>query len=344
MRHRSEAGSGRAGEGRWQWLRGLFVLGEPDSALVAQAPPVPVGHIFARFWPYTRGLRRWLAVTLVFIAVGPVLDAAGIWLFKLVVDEVLVPRDFDRFLPIAVAYVVLTLLDGAVSFADSVLSEWTGQRFVLSLRSDLFRHLQRLSLSFFDRRQLGDVLTRLTGDVQAIESFVLSGLADAISSVLRLVVFVGVLLYLRWDLTLIALLIAPLFWVVTRRFSRLLKHASREIRRRSGSITAVAEESLGNVALVQSHNRQDWELARFRRENLAKFRADMTATRLEALFSPLIDTLELLGGLLVIGLGAWQLSRGQLTLGGLIAFLAYLAQLYSPIRDLGRLANTVYAA
>ncbi|WP_079046196.1 ABC transporter ATP-binding protein [Carbonactinospora thermoautotrophica] len=335
---------GEEGGGPRRWLRGLFVVEEPDSELVGQAPPVPIRQIFARFWPYTRGLRKWLPVTLLFIALDPVLDAVGIWLFKLLVDEVLVPRDFDPFLPLAVAYIVLTLLSGAVSFADDVLSEWVGQRFVLSLRTDLFRHLQRLSLNFFDRRQLGDVLTRLTGDVQAIESFVLSGLAEAISSVLRLVVFVGVLLYLRWDLTLVALLVAPLFWVVARHFARLLKQASRERRRRSGSITAVAEESLGNVALVQSYNREGWELARFRRENLAKFRADMTAVRLQAFFSPLIDALELLGGLLVIGLGAWHLSRGELTLGGLLAFVAFLTQLYSPIRDLGRLANTVYAA
>ncbi|TML01666.1 MAG: ABC transporter ATP-binding protein, partial [Actinobacteria bacterium] len=243
-------------------------------------------------------------------------------MFKLVVDEVLVPKDFGPFWWIALAYIGLNLLDGLLGFADEYFSTWVGERFLLDLRTKLFAHLQHLSLEVFDRRRLGDVLSRLTGDIASIENLVLGGVVDAITFVLRIVVFTGVLLYLSWQLTLVSLIVAPLFWFTARHFSRLIKEASREKR----------------------YNRQDHEVERFRREGQGAFAAQMASSRVRGLFSPLINMIELTGGLIVIGLGTWQLSKGQLSLGGLLAFLTLLTQLYSPIRGLSRLTNTVYSA
>jgi ABC-type multidrug transport system fused ATPase/permease subunit len=187
-------------------------------------------------------------------------------------------------------------------------------------------------------------MARLTGDVSSIENFVLSGVADAIAHSLRIVLFAGALFYLEWQLALVSLTVAPLFWLVATRFSRLAKLASRERRRRSGSISAVAEESLSNAPLVQAYGREETEAERFHRENVGSFEAQMTAARVKAAFGPAVDLIEVLGGLVVIGLGTWELSRGRLSLGGLLVFLAYLTQLYSPIRGLSRLASTIYAA
>jgi ABC-type multidrug transport system fused ATPase/permease subunit len=325
-------------------LRRLLSVAEDPDAVVAAAPPVPLKEVFRRFWPYTRGGRRWLVLIAVFSVVGPAFDAAEIWLFKLVIDDVLVPRDLSLFLPIALAYIGLTLGSGILNFADSVTSTWVSERFLLALRSEVFRHVQGLSLGFFERRRLGDVLSRVTGDVDAVETFLLSGVADALYYVMRLGIFVGLLFYLRWDLTLLALVIAPMFWFAARHFSRLIKAVSRERRRRTGSISAISEEALGNIALVQAYNRQEWELSRFQRENLGKFRATMASARISALFGPLIDLIELTGALVVMGLGTWELTRGQLTLGGLMVFLGLVSQLYSPIRELSHLSNTFYGA
>ncbi|MFC9457752.1 ABC transporter ATP-binding protein, partial [Streptomyces sp. NPDC056983] len=162
--------------------------------------------------------------------------------------------------------------------------------------------------------------------------------------VIRLGVFLGLLLYLQWDLTLLALVIVPLFWSAARHFSRLIKEASRERRRRSGSLSAVAEESLSNVALVQAYNRQSWQERRFERENVGKFRAAMASARIRAVYRPLVEIIEVSGALAVMGLGTWKLAQGQLTLGGLLVFLALIGKLYSPIRDLSRLGNSFYAA
>jgi ABC-type multidrug transport system fused ATPase/permease subunit len=325
-------------------LRRLLSVGEDSDAVVAAAPPLPPREVFRRFWPYTRGRRRWLVPLVLFSLIGPLVDAAELWLFKIVVDEVLVPRDLRPFLWIAPTYLGLIVGSGILGFADDMTSTWVSERFLLALRSDVFQHVQGLSLGFFERRRLGDVLSRVTGDVDAVETFLLSGVADALYQVIRLGVFLGLLLYLQWDLTLLALVIVPLFWRAARHFSRLIKEASRERRRRSGSLSAVAEESLSNVALVQAYNRQSWEERRFERENVGKFRAAMASARIRAVYRPLVEIIEVSGALAVMGLGTWKLAQGRLTLGGLLVFLALIGKLYSPIRDLSRLGNSFYAA
>jgi ATP-binding cassette, subfamily B, bacterial len=322
-----------------------LLIPDPDTeALVAAAPPVPVREIFRRFWPYARPYRRWIAVGLLFVVLTPLIETATIWMFKVVVDEVLVPHDFGPIIWIALAYLGLTILAGLISFADDYLASWVGEGFLLTMRTRLFSHLQSLSLDFFERRRLGDVISRLTGDISSIESFVLSGVTDALSYSLRILFFGAALFYLQWDLALAALLVVPLFWLAALHFSRLIKIASREKRRRSGSISAVAEESLSNAALVQANNRQSHEVERFHREGLGSYEATMASTRVKALYTPLIDLIELLGAMLVIGLGTWELSRGNLSLGGLLVFMTFLTQLYSPVRGLGRLVNSIYSA
>ncbi|GGO84257.1 ABC transporter ATP-binding protein [Wenjunlia tyrosinilytica] len=325
-------------------LRRLLYVAEDHNAVVAAAPPISLPDVFRRFWPYTRGGRRWIVLIIAFSMIGPVIEAAEIWLFKIVVDDMLVPHDLGLFVPIAGAYLGLTLLSGVFAFGDDVTSGWVSERFLLTLRSDVFRHVQGLSLGFFERRRLGDLLSRVTGDIDTVETFLLSGMSNAIWYGTQLAVFLGLLFYLQWDLTLLALVIAPMFWFAARRFSRLIKAASRERRRRSGSISAITEEVLGNVALVQAYNRQDWEHGRFERENRGRFEAAMASTRIRALFGPVIDLIEMIGALIVMGLGTWELARGHLSLGGLMVFLGLLSRLYSPIRDLSRLNNTFYSA
>ncbi|AHY47982.1 ABC-type multidrug transport system ATPase and permease component [Rubrobacter radiotolerans] len=325
-------------------LKRLFVGIEGEEPTVAESPNVPVTEAVRRFWPYARPYRRMIPVILALAAIGPAVEAATVWLYKILVDDVLVAGNLELLVWIALAYVGLNLLSGVVSFFDSVLSEYVGGSFIVSLRTGVFSHLQGLSLGFFDRKQLGDTLARVTDDVEEIEELLLSGVVSAISYAFQLVFFVGALFYLDWQLALIALLVAPLFWLTARYFSRKIKTASREERRRSGSVSAVTEESLANVALVQAYNRQDEARERFHRENEGSFRAQLAATRLSATFSPLVGLIELGGVLVVISFGAYGLSQGRITVGGLLVFLVYLSMLYRPIRGLSSLLNAFYSA
>ena len=325
-------------------LRAAFVVDGAGAGPVAEAPPVPLLAIVRRFWPYARPYRPWLALTVVFIVLDAAIETAAVWLFKLLVDDVLVPRDVHALAWVALLFVAVTVAGGLVGFADEVLQTWISERFLLDLRTRFYAHLQRLPLDFFEGRRLGDVLSRLTGDIQAIESFVLSGVGDALSYALRVMFFAAALFLLQWDLALVSLVVAPLFYVAARRTSALLKRASREKRRRSGSIGAVAEEGLANMALVQAYGREDTERERFHAQNLGAFRAQMTATRLRAGFRPLVELIELAGALLVMAYGTVKLSNGALSIGGLLVFLAYVSKLFSPVRGLSRMATGLYAA
>jgi ATP-binding cassette, subfamily B, bacterial len=304
----------------------------------------PVRTLFSRFWPFARPLRGAMAVSVLVLLTVPAVEAAQVWLFKVLVDEALVPADLGPLGWIVIAYLALFMVGAVFSFADDYLSAWIGERFILSVRRRLYRHLLRQSPDVLDRRRLGDVLTRVSGDVQTIESFLLAGVGEAISAFARIAIFGGLLFYLQWDLALVSLVVAPLFWLSARRFSRLIRDAAREKRRRAGSLGAVSEEGLANAVLVQTSNQEAAEHMRFERESVGSMRAELAATRLRALFAPIVELIELAGVLIVLAWGTWALSTGALTLGGLLAFVTYLGLLYRPARDLGQVATGVFDA
>ena len=325
-------------------LHRLLVPVSDGHEIVTAAPTVPLREIWRRFWPYARPFKKQIAFGLLLLLLVPAVETAEIWMFKLVVDEVLVPRELAPLVWIALAYLGLTVIGGLLNFGDDYVAAWVGERFLLNVRGHLFAHIQGLSLHTLDRRRLGDLVSRLTSDIHAIESFLLTGMGNGISALARILFFGGALFYLDWRLALASLVVAPLFFFAARSFSRLIKETAREKRRRSGSLSAVAEESLANAALVQSLNRQDAEVARFQHENQRILEAELASTRIKGLFSPIVDLIDLLGAMIVLALGTWALTQGALSLGGLLVFIAYLTQLYSPIRELSSLSNTIFAA
>ncbi len=310
----------------------------------APRPGLPVREVLRRFWPYAAPRRRWMLLALLLAAVSPALLSVEIWLFKVVVDDVLVPGDFGLFWPVAAAYVGLTLVQAACDGADRMLSTWLSQRFLVDLRTALLDHLQRVPLDFLGRHRLGDVMSRVSGDVSAIESFLVSGASRAASSLLQLVFFSVALVLLQPLLALVALVVTPLFWATSRWFARRLKEISRERQRRSGALNASLEQTLSTLPLVQAYDQGDREVARYAAEAEAKYRAEMAAARLRSVYAPTLDVVELLGALVVIGTGAWLLSEGRLSVGGLLAFLTFLSRLYGPARGLGGAVTTAFSA
>lgn len=317
---------------------------DDEDGSVAAAPAVPFREILRRFWPDARPFWRWLIPALVFIVLGPALETATIWLYKLLVDEVLVPQNFSIFPQIAMAYLGLTLLSGLVAFGDDVLSTWVSEHFLLNLRTRVFTHLQRLSPDYFEGQRRGDLVARLTDDADEIDGLMISGVADFLSYLLRIVFFTGALFFLSWRLALLTLVVAPLFWLASRAFSGRIRQVAREQRRRDGAINGIVEEGLANVPLVQAYGLEENERERFRRESLANLTAQVALTRIKAMFTPLLDLFELGGVLVVVGAGTWELAQGNLTLGGLLVFLTYLTQLLSPLRGLSQLIGSSASA
>ncbi|GAY08553.1 putative ABC transporter ATP-binding protein [Pseudonocardia sp. N23] len=311
---------------------------------VREAAKVPIRHIFKRFWPDTKPFRGRMLLSLLLVAVGPALGTVNIYLFKVLVDDIITPQDFRLFPVVAGAFLAITVVGGLINFGDEYMTAWVGEKFVMGLRQRVFDHMHRLSSGYFETRQLGDLLSRLTGDVSSIESLMLSGVNMALTYSFQIVFYAGAMFFLNWQLTLAALVAAPIFLLIARSFSRRIQSAARESRRRAGSISAVAEESFGNVALVQAYDRADHESRRFRDQNLGNFRAQMRAIKIEGLFSPISAFVESVGTLVVIGIGVWELSQNRITLGGLLVFLAYISQLYGPVQGFAGLTNSIFAA
>src|SRR5699024_6566042 len=172
----------------------------------------------------------------------------------------ILPKDINAFWPVAGIYAAITIGVGLVTFTSSYLSRWLAQHFSLDLRTAVFAHLHSLSIEVIDSRRLGDLLSRLTNDVTAVRRLVVSGITRTLSSLARVVLFTGALFWLQWRLALAGILVAPIFVVVARAFAKRIKTASREAHHRNGTMTSVAEESLGNAPLVQAYQRQDNEV------------------------------------------------------------------------------------
>ena len=315
-----------------------------EAGPVSLAPTVAARDLFRRFWPEARPLRRWILLGLLLLALLPAIEAIEIYLFKVVVDDILVPRDLSPFLWVALAYLGLNLASGLVSYADEYLSTFIGERFLLSVRAKVFRHLLHSPPDSMDRRRLGDVISRLTGDIAAIEGLVLDGLSVAIVSALRFIFFLGAALWIDWQLTLLSLIVAPLFWFLIRRLSTLIKGAARETSRRGGSLTSFAEQRLSHLSLIQSHGREDTEQKGFEELARSKSRSRLASARIGGLLYPVTDLLEVTAALAVMGAGTWALTAGRVSLGELLAFLTFLSQLYRPVRDLIGLADTISEA
>lgn len=305
---------------------------------------VPLREVFRRFWPDVRPFCGRMAVGVVLVLVSLALGIADFWLFKVLIDDALGSRNPSTFLLFVVAHVTVTLGSGALSYTSQRLAVSNGEQFILRLRNRLFAHMQTLSSGLFDRHHLGDLLSRFTADTAAIEGVVLSGIVTAIASFLELCVFVAILFWLDWRLALVALTAVPLFWVLSRNLSPRIKAASRELRRRAAAIGTVAEESFGNALLVQAYGREQAELARFDAEARQSVAAATASVRVGALFGPLVDLLEILALLAIVGLGSSRLAAGSITLSGLSAFLLCLSRLYGPARGLRQLVNNVNGA
>ncbi|MGI5399331.1 ABC transporter ATP-binding protein [Streptomyces sp. CA-135486] len=318
------------------------MYGGADGA--AAAPSLPMRRAFARFWPLTKGDRGRLALILVCVIIAALAETAAILLFGSLTDDALQEGSLDAFWSPAGQWLVVAVLGAVVGYVGNSLAVWTAERFVLRLRARVFSHVQDLSPDFFQRHRQGDLVERLTGDVEAIEQMVVSGVVGAASAAFSTVLFSAAALWLRWDLALATFVMAPVLWLTASSFSGRIKSAARDERVADGAITSVVEESLANVVLTQAYNRKSAEEGRLGREAHAWMRASVTGSRASELYEQLVEVIETLCVLGVIGLGVWEISQDRMTIGQLLSFAAFLGYLYPPLRNLGQLGLTLTAA
>lgn len=300
--------------------------------------------LISRFEPVLRPYRGRFVLALGASAVRPLLSATRIWLLKVLIDSVLRGHQFGLLPAVAGGFVLLALLRAMLVFWDERLSGWVGTHVVRDLRIRVYAQLQGLSLRYFHGQRLGDLLTRLSGDVGALEDLLVSGLADLLAYCLTVALYLALLLYLDARLALVALVILPFLALSMLEGSRRGRLAQQRLRESASHLTSTAEEGLSAIALVKAFARAPFETTRFGDAARQSAAARLDAIWVRAIFGPLDNVIAAIGTAMIVWIGAEAVLGGQLSLGSLVVFLSYLGALYAPLQGLSRLGTTLQRA
>src|ERR1022692_2193432 len=247
-----------------------------------------------------------------------------------------------NFAVLAVA--VIAIVGAISSYLENYLTTSVGQSVMHDLRQTLYHHIHRLSLAEHDEKRTGDLIGRVTTDIEAIQAFITTALLGILSSVLTLVGIIGIMLYLNWRFTLISLAIAPVLFLVVYIFTRRIKKASRAVRKKESELLSIVQEVFSSIRVVKAFAREDYEERRFERQSLENVETALQARNLKGTLAPIVDIIVAIGTCLMLGYGARLVLAGQLTPGGLVLFLFYLGMMYKPMRDLSKMTDTVSKA
>jgi subfamily B ATP-binding cassette protein MsbA len=306
---------------------------------------------------------HWKALAAAFVAVivDGMADLFGPWPIKIVLDYVVGSHPLPAWAAgaviatfgegkwailhfAAIATLAITALGAAASYTESYLTTRVGQWIMHDLRQELYHHIQGLSLSYYDRHKTGDLIGRMTNDVDAIQSFVSSSLLDMVVDVLTLGGMMGVMFYFNWHFTLIALAVAPLLFLEVYTLTGRIKRAARAVRLKESEVVSVVQETLSSIRVVKAFAREDYEERRLEKETLESIEMTMRARRVKALLSPTVDFIVAAGTCLVLWYGTGLVLKGALTAGSLVVFLLYLGKLYKPMRDLSKMTDSASKA
>src|SRR5262245_43429380 len=322
--------------------------------MIKEPPPqMPFRQWASPLLPLLRPFRRPLFWAFLAMVLDALLTALRPWPLKIVIDLVLSNRptrapflgqwlSTSSLEPMHIVYgacaatLLIAISTGILTYFFTRTLGNVGQRFVFSLRCKLFAHMQRLSLRFHDRQRTGDLVARLTSDINAIQQAIANGAIIFGSNSLLILGMISLMLWLNWKFTLAALSVAPLlFWVVFIYTTRISK-ASRAARTSDGRLASVAQETLASIRIVQGLAQEQKQDERFQAQGSTSLKASLQEVRYRARVAPLVDLLAAAGLAVVMWYGATRVMAGELTPGRVVVFFAYVTNLYSPMRALSR--------
>ena len=301
-------------------------------------------HVLRRLFGYVRPYWKPLVATGVLLILHTGLSLLPPLFQREIVDQVIDARDVSRLGEIVALLVGIYVLLWLTEVGDQYTRHVLGARFIFDLRTHIYAYLQRLSISFFERTSTGELMSRVTNDVNALEQFVTHGVILTTVDLLRLLGASAVLLALDWRLASLVLLLLPIMAVSLRWFNRRVRPIYRSVRDRLGDINAKLEDNLAGIRVIQAFGQEEFELERFRDVSEHYYRERVRAIRSWSTFFPALYTLASLGGVMVLGAGAWMVIQAQISLGTLVAFLSYIISFYDPLRRLTEVDNTFQQA
>jgi ATP-binding cassette subfamily B protein len=308
-------------------------------------------RLMKRLLAYLRPYKKYVAASVVLLAIESLLELAPPFITKLAIDRYLAPTG-DVSLDIRhaglvkiVAVLGAALLAGFVSsYAHGLLMSVVGQRVMFDMRMQIFRHLQRLDVSFFDRNPVGRLMTRLTNDVETLNEMFTAGVVAIFLDILTLGGILVVLLWLNWKLALITFTVLPLLYVCAHVFRIKARESYRNVRVRLASLNSFLQENVTGMAVVQVFNREEAQFARFGRLNKKLYDAHIQSVMAHAVFYPAVELLSSVAIAMIVAFGGLDVITGAMTFGSLVAFIQYAQRFYRPISDLSEKYNILQSA
>jgi len=315
-------------------------------------------RLMKRLLTYLHSYRWQVAVALVAIVLKAGADVLGPYLTKVAIDKYLASHKethslLDRFLSpqpmtgiaqIAAMYMGLLLFSFLLEFAQTYIMQWTGQKVMFDLRAQIFRHLQRLHISFYDRNPVGRLVTRVTSDVDALNEMFTAGVVSIVEDVFVLVGILVIMLNMSWRLALITFAVLPLIFYATSIFRRKVRDSYRRIRVAIARINAYLQEHITGIVVLQLFNREKKAYERFETINRTHMDAFKDAILAHAVYYPIVEVLSSVAIACVIWFGGHQVLRNVVTLGVLVAFMQYAQRFFRPIQDLSEKYNILQSA
>ncbi len=295
---------------------------------------------------------RWmLAAVFSAMIVETAMGLAGPWPLKVVLDNVVDSRRLAKFVQAGatsrlalwagIGLVVIAAIGAAASYLDTYWSENVAQSIAHDLRMRTYHHLQRLSLSYYDKHQVSTALSTLTTDIDTVQDFASSGILAILIDVLSVAGMLLLMAWLNWDFTLIAAAIAPfLLWLIYR-FKRAVKQATKELRRNQAEVVSVEMYGLQSQRVIEAFGTEDLEESRLRKASRAAWESALRARRIKAALSPAVSLPVACCTAFVLWRGAGLVTAGAMTAGGLIVFLTYLGRFFKPVQDLAKMTNSI---
>jgi ATP-binding cassette subfamily B protein len=301
-------------------------------------------RLMRRLLGYLRPYSAQVAIALAAIITGSVLQLAQPWLMKVAIDRYIAAGNLDGLDAIAVAYLAILIGAFAMEYVQTVILQTTGQRIMFDLRMQIYRHLQRLDLRFYDRNPVGRLMTRVTSDVDVLNDLFTAGVVSIFGDVFTLAGIMIVLVTMDWRLALVAFSVLPLIVLVTQWFRHNVRELYRVVRVRIARINAFLQEHITGMSTVQLFRRESRSFARFDEINQAHRDANVDSIFYYAVFYPAIEIIGALASALIIWFGGGWTLQGTLTVGSLVAFLLYSQRFFRPISDMSEKFNVLQAA
>ncbi|MEZ4703289.1 MAG: ABC transporter ATP-binding protein [Rhodothermales bacterium] len=318
-------------------------------------------HMLRHFAPYLREHRGLIGGSFAGLFVAVLLKALEPWPLKFVFDQVILPdpsatpafawlATADPMLLLGLSAVLVVVIMGGRAFFEYVYKvgfALVGNRVLTRVRAALYRHIQCLSPSYHDRAHSGDLIIRVISDIGMMRDMAVTALMPLIASILVLVMMMGLMFWMNWQLSLVALVTLPLYWLPTMRLSKRIQEVSRDQRKREGAMASTAAESIGAIRVVQALSLEGTFSKAFTGQNAGSMKEGVRAKRLAVRLESLVTVMIALSTALVLSYGAWLVLHGDLTAGGLLVFLSYLKSAFKPMQDFakytGRLAKATAA-